>query len=177
MELVAPHFPSIDQDPLLQGFLQGGRDVQVLDVVSQPAQLFLAEDHPDDRCERKHTIGRLGKPVHAHPDHLPHPFRNLQAPAGEGAGISEGALAVQQPHQLLHEQGVALGLTVDGLQQPILHGPAGHNLHESCDLLLRETAESDPPKGLLPTQAGEHALEGMAAPQLGVTIGAQDQHP
>jgi len=84
---------------------------------------------------------------------------------------------VEELHELFHEERVALGLPIDRLNKPIVHRTGGQPLHELRYLVLGETAKGEPPKCLLPTQVDKHASEGMAAPQLGIPVGADDQEP
>ncbi len=83
----------------------------------------------------------------------------------------------QVAHDLLHEQGVTLRLAVDGLGQRARHLGAGDRHQHPLHLRRAQTPQQHTAK-LGPTpELGQRRRQGVAAVDLDVAVGADDQQP
>ncbi len=81
---------------------------------------------------------------------------------------------------LPHEEGVALGLLVDGADQGpflLVQVMAGGLFHHGQHLALVEAGEGEALHRLVPAQVGQQLDEGVAGPELGVAVGGQHEEP
>jgi hypothetical protein len=84
-------------------------------------------------------------------------------------------LGGQQPHQLAHEVGVALGLAVEGGHQVGRRVDPGHVGDEPAHLALVEAAEGQARGHRLAEQLGQGAAQAVTAVHLDVAVGADQQ--
>ena len=132
---------------------------------------------PEHRGNGQHPVALRREAIEAPPDHLAHALRNADAPRGHAVGVLQPPIADEQPHDLVHEEGIALGLAVDRLHERRGWLQTGRHLDEALDVLLDEAAEEDALAQLLTRELAECLGEGMLPPELHVAVRADHQEP
>ncbi len=95
----------------------------------------------DDRREREGVPAWRGQGGEAAADRLSHALRHRKAPRDRCVPALEGSLGDEEMHDLVHEEGIAFGLSVDGSHERGGRAAAGLPLDEECHLLFAETAQ------------------------------------
>ncbi len=95
----------------------------------------------DDRREREGVPAWRGQGGEAAADRLSHALRHRKAPRDRCVPALEGSLGNEQVHDLVHEEGIAFGLSVDGSHERGGRAVAGLPLDEERYLLFPETAQ------------------------------------
>src|SRR5262249_26788988 len=133
----------------------------------------------------EHAVQRLGEAREPPPEHLADAFRNahfgnrsVAYPAALAA--SERARLDQVTQGLLDEERIPLGLPMDrrrelesARRQVLLR----ERREERPNFPLGESPEQDALVEALAPQLGEHLREGVAAVEVDVTVGAEDEQP
>jgi hypothetical protein len=125
-----------------------------------------------DAGHREAGVDGVREPVQPPADHVPDPFRDT---AGEQPGSLQAVLGDQQPHQLAHEIGVALGLAVEGDHQLGRRVDPGDVGDEPAHLALVEAAKGQARGHRLAEQLGQGAAQAVVPVHLDVPVGGDQQ--
>ncbi len=101
---------------------------------------------------------------------LAHPLGDGDAPGLDLLRSLQAAVGNKQAHDLVDEEGVALGLPVDSLHQGLGRLNPGGDLDEAGHVALAEAAQEDALAELSAGQLAERVSEGMLASQLHVAV-------
>src|SRR5882724_1504367 len=113
-------------------------------VGSEPARALQSTESElasDDRREREGVLAWRGQGGETAADRLSHALRHRKPPRDRCVPALEGSFGNQQMHDLVHEEGIAFGLSVDGAHERGGSTAAGLPLDEERYLLFPETAE------------------------------------
>jgi hypothetical protein len=135
-------------------------------------QLELAPDH---RGDAEHAVALLGQRAEPSTHHLAHALGNLEAPRLDRLGALEPPVGLEQLHHLVHEEGIALRLPVDRLDERLGGHSARAEFDEARHVGGAETAQQHPLAELAARQLGQGLLERVLAPELHVAVGPEQQ--
>ncbi len=164
-------------------------------LVDHRGQAFLAQTRggtengqieleADDGRQTQDAVGLRREPGEPAPDHVPNPFGDAQVFNGKRddppavAAVDATGLC-QVANDLDHEEGVALGLLVDGGGEEggrfLVEVVARRLLDEGQHPGLVEAREGQAFESGQPAKVGQCPAEGMVPADLGVPVGADDQ--
>src|SRR3989449_886933 len=113
-------------------------------IGSEPARALQSPESElasDDRREREGVLAWRGQGGETAADRLSHALRHRKPPRARCVPALEGSFGNQQMHDLVHEEGIAFGLSVDGSHERGGSTAAGLPLDEERYLLFPETAQ------------------------------------
>ena len=173
-EGVAAHPPGLAQHARLDALLERRDEHVVVERGDrlQQVELELAADH-GRHLER--LAGRGAQAPQPPRRHLAHAVRHPGLGQRSG-GMEPAAAGSQVAHDLLDEERVALGLAVQRPQERRLHVVHPERGHQLGHLGLREPGERDAGQRALAPDAGGELEQRVVGLELGVTVGAEQQH-
>src|SRR5207247_4845233 len=143
-----------------------------------------AELAADDGGDGKDLVGLVAQAREAAADDVAEAIReDGLVRLGFGADLVAAAFADDEAffdevtQDLLHEEGVALGLAVDELGLGPGDALAPDRLVHPVDLIDGEAAEEDAGQVARAAELGESSREGVGAVDLNVAVGADDEQP
>src|SRR5207244_2786525 len=126
-------------------------------------------------CERKGLPGGRRQGREAAADRLAHALRHRKPPRARVLVPLERSLGNEQAHDLVDEEGIALGLPMDGTDEHRRRAPADRLLEEAPHLLLPEAAQRH-----VVAVAAERAQDlghGRGLPDLHFPVRAEEENP
>jgi hypothetical protein len=174
----------LDQQAGLRCLLGGREDAVLVEAGggSHDGEVEFGADHSGDA---QHPVGGLGEARQPSADHVTDALGNPDVAnietGGPAAAVALDCAGLRQvPQHLPHEEGVALGLLVDGPGQAeviVVQGVSSRFFHEGGDAGGVEAQEGEPFHVALPAKIGQQFGQRMAVTQVGVPVGAEDEQP
>ena len=127
-----------------------------------------------DRCHREQPFAVSGEVAQAAADDLSHALRNRERSCTR---LAQALLRGEQPHDLAHEQRVALRLGVQRRTELGCRSLGRGHLDEAHDVARGEPGKRKPAGDRLARKLGDGAFERVRERWIDVAIGADDQQP
>jgi hypothetical protein len=157
--------------------LEQHKELVVGELDVKRRELVEGELPADDGREPKHLIAFRRETIEPSADHLLDSLGQPNAPVSCLVERLSGQrlLLHQETDDLGHEEGIPLGLPVDGSGQLGGRLQADGRLDEMCDLLLRQAAQRHALEEPLACQLGKRVGKRVSPGQLHVDVGADEE--